>query len=156
MHNVSVLLIVLIACHALWGHIELGSALCTHYAQNGICKYGPSCKFDHPPRTLSYSPSASSLADMPIAPYPVGSSKGTLAPSSSSSELRPELISGTNKDALFNRMSSSVTTSSVSIGSMFSSNASASHATFQQSGQASTNSTASMNTSQGGQVRTSS
>ncbi|KAJ0802181.1 putative transcription factor C3H family [Helianthus annuus] len=70
-----------------------GAPLCSHYAQNGVCKFGPSCKFDHPMGTLSYSPSASSLADMPVAPYPVGSYIGTLAPSSSSSELRPEFTS---------------------------------------------------------------
>lgn len=70
-----------------------GAPLCSHYAQNGVCKFGPSCKFDHPMGTLSYSPSASSLADMPVAPYPVGSYMGTLAPSSSSSELRPEVTS---------------------------------------------------------------
>ncbi|KAI3811663.1 hypothetical protein L1987_21390 [Smallanthus sonchifolius] len=40
-------------------------------------------------------PYASSLADMPFAPYPVGSYISTLAPSSSSSELRPELTSTT-------------------------------------------------------------
>ncbi|KAI3728108.1 hypothetical protein L6452_16737 [Arctium lappa] len=62
-----------------------GAPLCSHYAQKGVCKFGPSCRFDHPMGTLSYSPSASSLADMPVAPYPVGSSIGTLAPSSSSS-----------------------------------------------------------------------
>lgn len=67
-----------------------GSPLCLHYAQNGVCKFGPSCKFDHPMGTLSYSPSASSLSDMPVVPYPVGSYVATLAPSSSSSELRPE------------------------------------------------------------------
>ncbi|XP_076952486.1 zinc finger CCCH domain-containing protein 34-like [Bidens hawaiensis] len=72
-----------------------GAPLCQHYAQNGVCKFGPSCKYDHPMGTLSYSPSASSLADMPVAPYPVGSYIGTLAPSSSSSELRPELTSTT-------------------------------------------------------------
>ncbi|KAK9077738.1 hypothetical protein SSX86_006075 [Deinandra increscens subsp. villosa] len=72
-----------------------GAPLCSHYAQNGVCKFGPACKFDHPMGTLSYSPSASSLADMPVAPYPVGSYMGTLAPSSSSSELRPELTSTT-------------------------------------------------------------
>ncbi|KAI3756091.1 hypothetical protein L1987_55904 [Smallanthus sonchifolius] len=75
-----------------------GAPLCSHYAQNGVCKFGPSCKFDHPMGTLSYSPSASSLADMPVAPYPVGFYSGTLAPSSSSSELRPELTSTTTTD----------------------------------------------------------
>ncbi|XAR57110.1 hypothetical protein NMG60_11025137 [Bertholletia excelsa] len=79
--------------HTGWDPYQ-GAPLCTHYTQNGVCKFGPSCKFDHPMPTLSYSPSASSLADMPIAPFPVGSSTGTLALSSSSSDLRPELISG--------------------------------------------------------------
>ncbi|XP_076900971.1 zinc finger CCCH domain-containing protein 34-like [Bidens hawaiensis] len=77
-----------------------GAPLCTLYTQKGVCKFGPSCRFDHPMGTLSYSPSASSLADMPIAPYPVGSSNVTLAPSSSSSELRPELISTSDIDGL--------------------------------------------------------
>lgn len=97
-----------------------GAPQCTHYAQRGICKFGPTCKFDHPMGTLSYSPSASSLADMPVAPYPVGSSMGTLAPSSSSSDLRPELISGSSKESLSTRMSSSMSTSSGSVGSIFS------------------------------------
>lgn len=44
--------------------------------------------------TLSYSPSASSLADIPTAPYPVGSAMGNLALPSSG--LRPDLISGSN------------------------------------------------------------
>nr|XP_043607864.1 zinc finger CCCH domain-containing protein 34-like [Erigeron canadensis] len=75
-----------------------GAPLCTHYSQKGVCKFGPSCKFDHPMGTLSYSPSASSLTDMPVAPYPIGSSIATLAPSSSSSELQPEINSTPNKD----------------------------------------------------------
>ncbi|KAI4311180.1 hypothetical protein MLD38_036095 [Melastoma candidum] len=62
--------------------------LCQHYAQHGICRYGQACRFNHPMGTLSYSPSASSLTDIPVAPYPVGSLAGTLAPSSSSSDLR--------------------------------------------------------------------
>ncbi|KAK1408639.1 hypothetical protein QVD17_40595 [Tagetes erecta] len=91
-----------------------GAPLCTHYSQKGVCKFGPSCKFDHPMGTLSYSPSASSLADMPVAPYPVGSSTVTLAPSSSSSELRPDLISATNKDGLSTSMPSGSASSSLS------------------------------------------
>ncbi|XP_068326118.1 zinc finger CCCH domain-containing protein 58-like [Pyrus communis] len=94
-----------------------GAPLCTHYQQRGACKFGSACKFDHPIGTLSYSPSASSLADMPVAPYPVGSSIGTLAPSSSSSELRPELSSSSGKDLVSARMSSSLSTSSLSVGS---------------------------------------
>ncbi|GFZ08979.1 zinc finger C-x8-C-x5-C-x3-H type family protein [Actinidia rufa] len=109
-----------------------GAPLCTHYAQNGVCKIGPSCKFDHPVGPMSYSPSASSLADMPVAPFPVGSSKGTLAPSSSSSDLRPDLISGSNKDTLSTRMSSSTSSSSGSVGSILSKSGSASHPSVQQ------------------------
>lgn len=69
--------------------------------------------------TLSYSPSASSLADMPAAPYPVGSSVGTLAPSSSSSDLRPE-VAGATKETAGARISSLVGASSESVGSVFS------------------------------------
>ncbi|KAI7756565.1 hypothetical protein M8C21_009875 [Ambrosia artemisiifolia] len=72
-----------------------GAPLCSHYAQNGVCKFGPSCKYDHPMGTLSYSPSASSLADVPVAPYPVGSFINTLAPSSSLPELTMERHSTT-------------------------------------------------------------
>ncbi|WJX90587.1 hypothetical protein P8452_72467 [Trifolium repens] len=93
-----------------------GAQPCTHYTQRGICKFGSACKFDHPMGSLSYSPSASSLADMPVAPYPVGSSIGTLAPSSSSSELRPELASGSSKESASSRMSSSMSTSTASVG----------------------------------------
>ncbi|EPS74440.1 hypothetical protein M569_00316, partial [Genlisea aurea] len=52
-----------------------GAAVCSHYSHNGVCKFGPSCKFDHPMRTLSlsYTPSSSSLTDMPVAPCPIGS-----------------------------------------------------------------------------------
>ncbi|TXG68060.1 hypothetical protein EZV62_009335 [Acer yangbiense] len=97
-----------------------GAPPCIHYAQRGVCKFGSACKFDHPMGALSYSPSASSLADMPVAPYPVGASIGTLAPLSSSSDLRPELISGSSKDSATTRMSSTISTSSGSVGSIFS------------------------------------
>ncbi|KAM7485113.1 hypothetical protein LguiA_001122 [Lonicera macranthoides] len=116
-----------------------GAPLCSHYAQNGVCKFGPSCKFDHPMGTLSYSPSASSLSDMPVAPYPVGSSAGTLAPSSSSSDLRHELTAS-NKDAFSTRMSSSMSTSS---GSIFSRGGPVPHSSMQQPGQSSIPSTGS-------------
>ncbi|XP_059648679.1 zinc finger CCCH domain-containing protein 58-like isoform X2 [Cornus florida] len=132
-----------------------GAPLCSHYAQNGVCKFGTSCKFDHPTGTLSYSPSASSLADMPVAPYPVGSSIGTLAPSSSSSDLRPELVSGSNKDTVPTRMSSSVTMSSGPVGSIFSKSGPVPHSSDQQSGKSSTPSTVSSSTGQGGEVSTS-
>ncbi|KAG2290405.1 zinc finger CCCH domain-containing protein 32 isoform X2 [Brassica napus] len=65
-----------------------GVQRCTFYVQNGFCKFGSTCKFDHPVGTIRYNPSASSLADAPVAPYPVTS---LLASSSSSSA---ELIPG--------------------------------------------------------------
>ncbi|WOL10361.1 zinc finger CCCH domain-containing protein 5-like [Canna indica] len=95
-----------------------GAPICTYYSQHGICKFGTTCKFDHPMGTLSYSPSASSLSDMPVAPYPIGLSVATLAPSSSSSELRPEFSS--SKESFSTRMSSG-NTSSDSIGSLYTS-----------------------------------
>ncbi|KAL3508067.1 hypothetical protein ACH5RR_033449 [Cinchona calisaya] len=132
-----------------------GADICSHYSQNGVCKYGPSCKFDHPMGALSYSPSASSLADMPVAPYPVGSSMGTLAPSSSSSDLRPELISGSSKDAFSSRMSS-VSGSSGSVGSLFSKSSTVPHPSAQQPGQGTSTSSGSSSTVRGSEVRTSS
>ncbi|KAL0699388.1 hypothetical protein Bca4012_055510 [Brassica carinata] len=72
-----------------------GVAQCTHFAQHGICKFGPACKFDHSmASSLSYSPSASSLTDMPVAPYPIGSSSlsGASAPVSSSNEPTTEAL----------------------------------------------------------------
>ena len=72
---------------------------------------------------------------MPVAPYPVGSSVGTLAPSSSSSDLRPELTLGSTKDSTSARMSSSMSSSSGSVGSTFSKGGPGSHASLQQSTQ---------------------
>lgn len=93
-----------------------GAAPCTHYTQRGVCKFGPTCKFDHPIVSLSYSPSASSLTDVPVAPYFVGSSVGTLAPPSSSSELQPELTTGSSKESVPSRISSSASTTTGSVG----------------------------------------
>ncbi|KAK4775772.1 hypothetical protein SAY87_023733 [Trapa incisa] len=61
-------------------------ARCRHFAQYGECKFGPACKFDHSMNQQSHSPSRFSM----IVSYSSGSSSGTLAPSSSSSELRDE------------------------------------------------------------------
>lgn len=97
--------------------------------------------------TMRYSPSASSL-DMPVAPFPVGSLLGTLAPSSSSSELRPELISA--------RMPSSGNPSSSSVGLIFSQSGSVSLADVQLSSQTSVPISNSRSTRQGGEVRRSS
>lgn len=98
--------------------------------------------------TMRYSPSASSL-DMPVTPYPVGSLLGTLAPSSSSSELRPELISA--------RIPSSGNPSSSSVGLIFSqSGGSVSLSDVQLSSQTSVPISSSRSTRQGGEVRRSS
>lgn len=101
-------------------------AACSHYAQNGVCRFGLTCKFDHPMKTLSYSPSASSLTDMPVAPYPVGSTNATLAPSFSSSDLRHG----------FSKMSS-MSSPTVAVGSILSRNEAVPQSG-QQSGQGST------------------
>ncbi|KAJ4886084.1 Zinc finger CCCH domain-containing protein 34 [Raphanus sativus] len=72
-----------------------GVAQCTHFAQHGICKFGPACKFDHSmSSSLSYSPSASSLTEIPVAPYPIGSSSlsGASAQVSSSNEPTTEAV----------------------------------------------------------------
>lgn len=57
--------------------------------------------------SLSYSPSASSLTDMPVAPYPIGSSSlsGASAPVSSSietttAEAVTAVVSGVNSQEL--------------------------------------------------------
>ncbi|KNA07221.1 hypothetical protein SOVF_173840 isoform B [Spinacia oleracea] len=118
-----------------------GTPTCSYYAQHGVCKFGPTCKFDHPMGTLSYSPSTSSLSDMPVAPYPVGSSIGTLAPSSSSSsDLRAEVSA--NKDS-GSTLSSSVSISSSTGSSLLSKSGSISHSGLQQSSQSSATSTSS-------------
>ncbi|XP_047056405.1 zinc finger CCCH domain-containing protein 5-like [Lolium rigidum] len=78
--------------------IRPGAQPCVYYSQHGFCKYGPGCKFDHPLGALSYSPSASSLGDMPIAPYP-SLPAAPMAPSPSSSVPRPEYILGKDSSA---------------------------------------------------------
>ncbi|GMI80089.1 hypothetical protein like AT5G18550 [Hibiscus trionum] len=123
-----------------------GAPPCIHYSQRGVCKFGAACKFDHPMGTLSYSPSASSLTDMPVAPYPVGSTIGTLAPSSSSSDLRQELQSGSSKDPAPAIMSSSVSASSESVGSAFSKGGPVPQPSTHQSSQSSSPSTSSSST----------
>ncbi|KAK9281155.1 hypothetical protein L1049_004049 [Liquidambar formosana] len=128
---------------------------CTFYLQNGQCKFGSSCKFDHP-MSMRYSPSASSLTDMPVAPYPVGSSLATLAPSFSSSELRPEFIAGSIMDSHSTRMPSSGNTSSSSVGLIFSQSGSVTLSDVQLSGQSSAPLSSSRSTRQGGEVRRSS
>ncbi|XP_072984337.1 zinc finger CCCH domain-containing protein 6-like isoform X1 [Typha latifolia] len=128
-----------------------GAQPCTYYAQHGVCKFGPTCKFDHPMGSLSYSPSASSLSDMPVAPYPIGFSLPTLAPSSSSSELRPEFYSA--KESPAPRVTSSETMSA-SIGSIFSKGAFVPHSFVRP--QTSTASGSNGGASRGGEISNSS
>lgn len=70
-----------------------GVAACTFYMHYGMCKFGATCKFDHPPTNgLAYSPSASSLTDMPVAPYPMGTSVITPMPPGDSTIQVPILF----------------------------------------------------------------
>ncbi|KAH1096499.1 hypothetical protein J1N35_013420 [Gossypium stocksii] len=89
-----------------------GASPCTHYSQHGVCKFGPACKFDHPMEQLSFSSSTSSLSNIHV-----GCTIATLAPSS---DLRPKLLSGSDKDSDPVVMSSSVSSSSESISLVFS------------------------------------
>ncbi|XAR61287.1 hypothetical protein NMG60_11034937 [Bertholletia excelsa] len=125
---------------------------CGFYMQKGHCKFGRTCKFDHPMGTVRYSPSASSLSDVPVTPYMVGTSLATLAPSLSYSELRPEFVSGSKLDPHSSRMPSSGS----SVGLVFSQTGSTSHSSVQLSSQSSTAMNVSMSTRQGGEVRRSS
>ncbi|KNA19668.1 hypothetical protein SOVF_059270 [Spinacia oleracea] len=84
-----------------------GTQPCTFYMQNGYCKFGPTCKFDHPVGMMKYSPSASSLAETPVAPYMGASSLVTMPPSPSSTELVPEYVLGPQRDNQSNRTLSS-------------------------------------------------
>ncbi|KAK1279057.1 Zinc finger CCCH domain-containing protein 32 [Acorus gramineus] len=128
--------------------IRPGTPPCTFYMQHGICKFGPTCKFDHPMGTLSYSPSASSLADMPVAPLPLGMSMATLAPSSSSSDLRLEYGSTSVRDSFPARIPSSDNTTSGSVGSIFSKDGMVSHSRVQLSIQSSASPGISISTGQ--------
>ncbi|XP_027331308.1 zinc finger CCCH domain-containing protein 34-like [Abrus precatorius] len=123
-----------------------GALPCTHYAQHGVCKFGSACKFDHPVGSQGYSPSASSLAEMPVVPYPVGSSTGTLAQSSSSSELRPQPTPGSSKESTPSRMSSSRSMLTESIGLTLSTGGPVSQSTDYQSAQSSSPSAAATTT----------
>lgn len=125
---------------------------CSFYLQNGHCKFGSTCKFDHPVGPMRYNPSASSFIDMPVAPYQVGSLLATLAPSSSSSDLRPELISS-KKDSYLSRIPSSASTSSSSVGLIFSQTGSVPLSDLQLSSQSSVPLSSSRSTRQGGEVR---
>ncbi|PPD72669.1 hypothetical protein GOBAR_DD30427 [Gossypium barbadense] len=54
----------------------LGEPLCIFYSRYGICKFGPSCKFNHPMGIFTYNYSPSSPSDAPVHCF-LGSSSGT-------------------------------------------------------------------------------
>lgn len=70
-----------------------GVQSCTFYLQKGHCKFGRNCKFDHPMGTVQDSPSASSVTDIPVAPYMMLSSSSAMLPAVSFPEGQAELIS---------------------------------------------------------------
>lgn len=72
---------------------------CSYYLQKGHCKFGHNCKFDHPMGTLEYSPSASSLNEIPIASYLLSSSATTMVASVSFPELQDEFSPDTKLGA---------------------------------------------------------
>lgn len=92
---------------------------CSFYMLNNHCKFGRMCKFDHPMGTVRYSPSASSLTEVPVTPYMVGSPLATLAPSFSYAGFRPELSPGSKSESYPNRGLSSGNTSTSSVGLIF-------------------------------------
>ncbi|KAK9195215.1 hypothetical protein WN943_003334 [Citrus x changshan-huyou] len=67
-------------------HAFMGEPLCIFYSRYGICKFGPSCKFDHPMGIFTYNLSASSSADAPVRRF-LGSSSATGALNLSSEGL---------------------------------------------------------------------
>ncbi|KAF2542556.1 hypothetical protein F2Q68_00033135 [Brassica cretica] len=72
-----------------------GVAQCSHFAQHGICKFGPACKFNHSmSSSLSYSPSASSLTNMPVAPYPIVSSSNEPTTEAVTAAVSSPMVSG--------------------------------------------------------------
>ncbi|CAH8320738.1 unnamed protein product [Eruca vesicaria subsp. sativa] len=127
--------------------IRSGVQHCTFYVQNGFCKFGSTCKFDHPVGTIRYNPSASSLADAPVAPYPVATS---LLASSSSSSAEAHLTSGDDP-----YLPASRSTSNISAGLIFSQNGGGSvpFTDLQLSSQTSLSLTASRITRQGREIR---
>nr|GMC52077.1 zinc finger CCCH domain-containing protein ZFN-like isoform X1 [Ipomoea batatas]GMC54782.1 zinc finger CCCH domain-containing protein ZFN-like isoform X1 [Ipomoea batatas] len=64
-----------------------GEQICIFYSRYGICKFGPSCKFDHPMGVFAYSLSPSPSTDAPAGQFLLGSSSGTGALTLSSEGL---------------------------------------------------------------------
>ncbi|KAL9263512.1 Zinc finger CCCH domain-containing protein [Drosera capensis] len=96
-----------------------GTQTCTFYMQHGCCKFGPTCMFDHPMGAINFSPSASSLTEMPpVAPYLSGPSFSALPTTTAPpSEQEPEYGLVPTREPNSSRTPS---TSSVSIASTFS------------------------------------
>lgn len=107
---------------------------------DGVCKFGHSCKFDHPMSTLSYSRPTSSLSDIHVSPYPVGLSMATLAPSSLSMKLKPEVTSRSNKEDFTTKKLTSASPTASSVSSISSQNLPLLESGIQQSIQSSTSS----------------
>lgn len=80
----------------LFGDEQQGVQACSFYMQKGHCKFGRTCKFDHPISTLTFSP-ASSYAEMPGTPNRLGfSGATTLLPTYSFQEVQGEHLAGSN------------------------------------------------------------
>ncbi|CAK9168415.1 unnamed protein product [Ilex paraguariensis] len=54
-----------------------GEPLCIFYSRYEMCKFGPSCKFDHPMGVFTYNLSTPSSADVPVVRRLSGLSSGT-------------------------------------------------------------------------------
>ncbi|KAI5082633.1 hypothetical protein GOP47_0002376 [Adiantum capillus-veneris] len=82
--------------------LRVGKQACPYYVKHGICKFGPVCKFDHPvnvlPYSPPYSPSLSSLNEMPVAPY-VPESSPSVSPGSTVSERLQNTVKGDESNA---------------------------------------------------------
>lgn len=78
--------ILLMRLMKLVPELQQGEPLCIFYSRYGICKFGPSCKFDHPMGIFTYNLSASSSADAPVRRF-LGSSSATGALNLSSEGL---------------------------------------------------------------------
>ncbi|GFZ14522.1 zinc finger nuclease 3 [Actinidia rufa] len=64
-----------------------GEPLCIFYSRYGSCKFGPSCKFDHPMGVFTYNLTASSSDNAPVVRRLLGSSSGAAALALSSEGL---------------------------------------------------------------------
>ena len=71
-----------------------GVRQCPFYMQYRTCKFGPTCKFDHPMPNLTYSPSASSLTELAGTAYPVDMAVTT----TNNNNIHPKPLSNGNVD----------------------------------------------------------